>query len=160
MEGSQTENAPGVHVRIIGAQRQTREVWPLATSFVPPCPSIFSVSSKFDYVKFYVIIICLCRRRYEICTVCTLPTLRACTATVASWERPYVGQDHRILVDSVRKAKRDANGAPYRNILPIIQSSGMGKSRLAHEAGNVVVTLPLNIRFRAYDIGRQPFRPR
>ncbi|KAH9902801.1 hypothetical protein C8Q73DRAFT_671822 [Cubamyces lactineus] len=50
--------------------------------------------------------------------------------------------------------KKEANGTPYKNILPIIQSSGTGKSRLAHEVAKFFVTIPMNIRpagdFTAY----------
>ncbi|KAI0661499.1 hypothetical protein C8Q70DRAFT_965144 [Cubamyces menziesii] len=37
---------------------------------------------------------------------------------------------------------------PYHNILPIIQSSGTGKSRLAHEVASLIFTLPLNFHGR------------
>ncbi|KAH9902805.1 hypothetical protein C8Q73DRAFT_671837 [Cubamyces lactineus] len=36
----------------------------------------------------------------------------------------------------------------YHNILPIIQSSGTGKSRLAHEVASLIFTLPLNFHGR------------
>ncbi|GJE94125.1 hypothetical protein PsYK624_102930 [Phanerochaete sordida] len=42
--------------------------------------------------------------------------------------------------------KRDAQGADYKNVIPIVQSSGAGKSRLAHEVASLVFTLPLNLR--------------
>ncbi|KAI0329060.1 hypothetical protein GY45DRAFT_1233732, partial [Cubamyces sp. BRFM 1775] len=36
----------------------------------------------------------------------------------------------------------------YYNILPIIQSSGTGKSRLAYEVASLIFTLPLNVHGR------------
>ncbi|KAH9902800.1 hypothetical protein C8Q73DRAFT_671815 [Cubamyces lactineus] len=36
----------------------------------------------------------------------------------------------------------------YHNILPIVQSSGTGKSRLAHEVASLIFTLPLNVHGR------------
>ncbi|GJE94144.1 hypothetical protein PsYK624_103120 [Phanerochaete sordida] len=67
-------------------------------------------------------------------------------ATRISWNAPYVGNDDRILADAILDMKREANGARYKNILPIIQSSGTGKSRLAHEVAKFFVTIPMNVR--------------
>ncbi len=39
----------------------------------------------------------------------------------------------------------------YSNILPIVQSSGAGKSRCVHEAAGLIFTLPLNVRPSAED---------
>ncbi|GJE94111.1 hypothetical protein PsYK624_102790 [Phanerochaete sordida] len=66
--------------------------------------------------------------------------------TVDSWKEPYVGRYDEILYDTILSMKEEANGASFKNILPIIQSSGTGKSRLAHELAKLVVTIPVNIR--------------
>lgn len=41
--------------------------------------------------------------------------------------------------------KAAANGKIAGNILPIVQSSGTGKSRLVHELAGRLVTIPLNV---------------
>lgn len=63
-----------------------------------------------------------------------------------SWNAPYVGEYDKILARSVQDMKKKANGAPYKNIMPMIQSSGTGKSRLAHEVAKIIFTIPLNIQ--------------
>ena len=65
---------------------------------------------------------------------------------MSSWEQPYVGRDDVILAETICKLKKDGGDALYKNIMPVIQSSGTGKSRLAHEAAKRFVTLPLNVR--------------
>lgn len=40
------------------------------------------------------------------------------------------------------------NTLPYSGYLPIIQSSGMGKSRLVHQLAQSVFTIPFNLRNR------------
>ncbi|CUA74384.1 Polyketide synthase PksJ [Rhizoctonia solani] len=40
----------------------------------------------------------------------------------------------------------EASERPYNKSVPIIQSSGMGKSRLAGETGKLVFTIPINLR--------------
>jgi hypothetical protein len=41
---------------------------------------------------------------------------------------------------------RARGDAPYANYLPIIQSSGTGKSRTVHELARLVFTIPFNLR--------------
>lgn len=41
---------------------------------------------------------------------------------------------------------KSSSSTTYAPILPIIQSSGTGKSRVVHEVAGMIVTLPLNIR--------------
>ncbi|KAJ8462049.1 hypothetical protein ONZ51_g11151 [Trametes cubensis] len=75
-------------------------------------------------------------------------------ATRVSWEAPYIGDYDKKLASAILSMKKEANGTPYKNILPIIQSSGTGKSRLAHEVSKFFMTIPMNIRpagdFTAY----------
>ncbi|CUA74277.1 Polyketide synthase PksJ [Rhizoctonia solani] len=40
----------------------------------------------------------------------------------------------------------EASERPYNKSVPVIQSSGMGKSRLAGETGKLVFTIPINLR--------------
>ncbi|GJE94130.1 hypothetical protein PsYK624_102980 [Phanerochaete sordida] len=67
-------------------------------------------------------------------------------ATAEAWRAPYIGDHHHAFLATIQEMKRDAQGADYKNIIPIIQSSGAGKSRLVHEVANLVFTLPLNLR--------------
>ena len=64
----------------------------------------------------------------------------------------WLGDYHQRLYTEILNMKREvaeglADKLPYRdhNVLPIIQSSGTGKSRLAHELSSMIVTLPLNV---------------
>ena len=67
-------------------------------------------------------------------------------ATEISWNAPYVGEYDKILASGVQDMKKQANGAPYKYIMPMVQSSGTGKSRLAHEVAKIIFTIPSNIR--------------
>ncbi|PSR72358.1 hypothetical protein PHLCEN_2v11764 [Hermanssonia centrifuga] len=62
-----------------------------------------------------------------------------------AWDVEYVGDSHEVLLETLRAMNKSAH-AKYSNILPIVQSSGMGKSRCVHEAARFVFTLPLNTR--------------
>ncbi|KAI0661522.1 hypothetical protein C8Q70DRAFT_1119057 [Cubamyces menziesii] len=63
-------------------------------------------------------------------------------AAEKAWDTPFVGEYHKHIYDCIMHAKSDK---PYHNILPIVQSSGAGKSRLAHEVASLIFTLPLNV---------------
>lgn len=55
------------------------------------------------------------------------------------------GDYHRLLYEEMNNMAKGSRDSPYGNILPIIQSSGMGKSRTVYEMGASVFSLPLNI---------------
>ena len=73
-------------------------------------------------------------------------------ASRTAWGTPFVGEYHKYLykwIMDVKAGKTSSRSSgPYRNILPIIQSSGTGKSRLAHEVASLIFTLPLNVHGR------------
>ncbi|KAI0661495.1 hypothetical protein C8Q70DRAFT_1104312 [Cubamyces menziesii] len=73
-------------------------------------------------------------------------------ASRTAWGTPFVGEYHQYLykwIMDVKAGKTSSRSSgPYRNILPIIQSSGTGKSRLAHEVASLIFTLPLNFHGR------------
>ncbi|PSR72344.1 hypothetical protein PHLCEN_2v11792 [Hermanssonia centrifuga] len=72
-----------------------------------------------------------------------------------AWDVEYVGDSHKVLLDTLRAMNRFAR-AKYSNILPVVQSSGMGKSRCVHEAARFVFTLPLNTRPTGESSGYPP----
>ena len=62
---------------------------------------------------------------------------------VDAWTTTYIGNFHEILLDNINEMPR---GSAYANFVPIIQSSGTGKSRMVHELAGLVFTIPFNIR--------------
>ncbi|KAG9089296.1 hypothetical protein FS749_001444 [Ceratobasidium sp. UAMH 11750] len=67
-------------------------------------------------------------------------------ATIKAWGVPFVGPAAELLrqaMDQMNTKRRDAN---YANFLPIVQSSGMGKSRTVDELARRVFTLSFNLR--------------
>ncbi|KAG8708105.1 hypothetical protein FRC08_000107 [Ceratobasidium sp. 394] len=74
-------------------------------------------------------------------------------ATIKAWGVPFVGPAAELLkqaMDQMNTKRRDAN---YANFLPIVQSSGMGKSRTVDELARRVFTLPFNLRPTAEHTG-------
>ena len=57
-----------------------------------------------------------------------------------------MGKAHERLLDrliSMRTSPWNGDPAPYRNVLPVYQSSGMGKSRTVDELAKMVFTIPI-----------------
>ncbi|KAI0329061.1 hypothetical protein GY45DRAFT_920209 [Cubamyces sp. BRFM 1775] len=73
-------------------------------------------------------------------------------AIKAAWGTPFIGDYHKYLYHWIMDVKAGKisppSSWPYYNILPIIQSSGTGKSRLAYEVASLIFTLPLNVHGR------------
>ncbi|KAI0916357.1 hypothetical protein AcW1_009841 [Taiwanofungus camphoratus] len=67
-------------------------------------------------------------------------------ATIKAWKTPYIGRAHHLLVQTIHTMNAERGDAAHANYVPIIQSSGTGKSRMVHEAAGLIFTLPLNIR--------------
>ncbi|EUC56123.1 G2/mitotic-specific cyclin cdc13, putative, partial [Rhizoctonia solani AG-3 Rhs1AP] len=67
------------------------------------------------------------------------------------FKAPYIGDMARLLIETLNEEReaylknRLAN-KPYNWTVSVVQSSGMGKSRMAEEAGKTVFTFPINIR--------------
>lgn len=58
-----------------------------------------------------------------------------------------MGKNHHVFVRGLHEINRRRDKAhPYTNYIPIMQSSGTGKSRLVHETAGLIFTLPFNIR--------------
>jgi ATP-dependent nuclease, subunit B len=67
-------------------------------------------------------------------------------ATWNAWNAPFMGKAHELLAITINAMNRARGTAPYANYLPIIQSSGTGKSRTVHELARLVFTIPFNLR--------------
>ncbi|KAG9096326.1 hypothetical protein FRC06_008772, partial [Ceratobasidium sp. 370] len=67
-------------------------------------------------------------------------------ATKRAWKEPYVGSAPRLLRKAMDRMNAQRADNDYANFLPIIQSSGMGKSRTVDELARQVFTLPFNLR--------------
>lgn len=77
-----------------------------------------------------------------------------------AWNIPFAGESHRVLKAVIqdmfrRRADRSSDFASG-NFVPIIQSSGMGKSWTVHEVAGRIFMLPFNLR-RAGDRGTSNF---
>ncbi|KAH7332884.1 hypothetical protein B0J17DRAFT_677966 [Rhizoctonia solani] len=64
---------------------------------------------------------------------------------------PYLGNAAKLFIETLNNERKEYFGKsaafrPYNWSISVIQSSGMGKSRMVDEASNTVFTLPMNIR--------------
>ncbi|KAF8324295.1 uncharacterized protein EI90DRAFT_3075735 [Cantharellus anzutake] len=68
----------------------------------------------------------------------------------SAFQEPYRGETHKLLIETLNKYSQPSgygpSHRPYNLSLSVIQSSGMGKSRMVHEAAHSVFTIPINIR--------------
>ncbi|KAG9095486.1 hypothetical protein FRC06_009760, partial [Ceratobasidium sp. 370] len=70
--------------------------------------------------------------------------------SLLAFETKYIGETHKVLIEALNAERgsypSSAAARPYNFAVSVIQSSGMGKSRMVEEAGNIVFTLPTNLR--------------
>ncbi|KAF9810325.1 hypothetical protein IEO21_07013 [Rhodonia placenta] len=66
-----------------------------------------------------------------------------------AWTSPYVGDAHTTLLENVREINSSRGMNPYANSMPLLQSSGMGKSRTVDELAKDIFVIPLNVRREA-----------
>ncbi|GJE95213.1 hypothetical protein PsYK624_113940 [Phanerochaete sordida] len=72
--------------------------------------------------------------------------------TIDAWKTLLVGDYHKLAYKSILDMKSDApSHEAYHNVLPIIQSSGTGKSRMADELSGLIFTLPLTMHQASTD---------
>ncbi|KAG8739110.1 hypothetical protein FRC10_006129 [Ceratobasidium sp. 414] len=86
----------------------------------------------------------------------------------STFETPYLGDNHKLLVKTLNRElelfDQPATQRPYNLSMAVIQSSGMGKSRMLMEVGNEVFTIGITIREElpahktAYPPADVPFR--
>ncbi|PCH39715.1 hypothetical protein WOLCODRAFT_97721 [Wolfiporia cocos MD-104 SS10] len=72
-------------------------------------------------------------------------------AVAKAWKQEYAGASHELLLNEIRTMNsecRPKGQEPYvyANTLPIIQSSGTGKSRTVDEMAKLIFTIPFCIR--------------
>jgi hypothetical protein len=84
-------------------------------------------------------------RRRKVCEASPLCVSLAHTvpATVQSWSIPYRGNIAQVLYEYMQSHN---NPDLYARILAIVQSSGMGKSRMIDELSKSYFVIPLNLR--------------
>ena len=63
-----------------------------------------------------------------------------------AWDMEYRGDAVNVFVHTIHTMNTDRNRGEYDNFVPVIQSSGMGKSRMVDEAAKYIFTLPFNLR--------------
>jgi hypothetical protein len=71
------------------------------------------------------------------------PPILIVPATVRSWSAPYKGNIAKVAYEYMQSHK---NPDLYVHILEIVQSSGMGKSRMIDELSKDYFVIPLNLR--------------
>ncbi|QRV97714.1 hypothetical protein RhiJN_25733 [Ceratobasidium sp. AG-Ba] len=67
-------------------------------------------------------------------------------ATVGAWGVPYVGSTARLLKEAIYEMNSNRGTLQYANFVPIVQSSGTGKSRAVDELAREVFTIPFCFR--------------
>lgn len=64
---------------------------------------------------------------------------------MAGWSRKYEGNTHKVILDELRRLSKI--NAPYMNVLPLIKSSGPGRSKVVlDELRKLVFTIPFDLR--------------
>ncbi|TDL28282.1 hypothetical protein BD410DRAFT_799567 [Rickenella mellea] len=65
-----------------------------------------------------------------------------------SWELPYISGPEFAFIDTLKAYRRNdrEDASYYAPYLPIVQSSGTGKSRMVHEASGVICSVVVNLR--------------
>ncbi|KAF8667200.1 hypothetical protein RHS04_09343 [Rhizoctonia solani] len=72
---------------------------------------------------------------------------RSRSSLLAAFQEPYVGTMHKCFVEALDSYPNLPNQKKlYMRSISVVQSSGMGKSRMIDEAANLVFTIPANIR--------------
>ncbi|PCH39945.1 hypothetical protein WOLCODRAFT_136576 [Wolfiporia cocos MD-104 SS10] len=89
-------------------------------------------------------------------------------AITKAWTHTYCGDSHAMLLKDIRKMNNDRKSKPhgedididiYANCLPIIQSSGTGKSRMVKELAGLIFTIPFCIRQEGNENDQIPYPP-
>ncbi|QRV99088.1 hypothetical protein RhiJN_27107 [Ceratobasidium sp. AG-Ba] len=66
--------------------------------------------------------------------------------TSKAWDTPYLGNADRLLEHAIHDMNRDRGSDAHANFVPIVQSSGTGKSRAVDQVARRVFTIPFNLR--------------
>ncbi|CCM07240.1 uncharacterized protein FIBRA_09586 [Fibroporia radiculosa] len=75
-------------------------------------------------------------------------------ATEHAWRLPFEGHYHQVLLRTISNMSEHVRlNQSYANYLPLVQSSGTGKSRTVDELAKSIFTIPFNVRDAAANIG-------
>ncbi|KAF8806794.1 hypothetical protein BYT27DRAFT_7233606 [Phlegmacium glaucopus] len=66
-------------------------------------------------------------------------------ATMLSWDEAYIGEAHEVLYETITSQIQSEPQA-YARYQAIVQSSGMGKSRMVDELSKQHLVIPINLR--------------
>jgi hypothetical protein len=68
------------------------------------------------------------------------------TAVEEAWNTEFKGVGHQLFRAGLDQMNKDRGMKLYANFVPIVQSSGMGKSRLVDETAKSIFTIPFCLR--------------
>lgn len=83
---------------------------------------------------------------FGVAQIFTITQFCIFTATEEAWTTPFRGNGAALFRLELDRMNEDRGEKLYANFVPIIQSSGMGKSRLVDETAKLVFTLPFCFR--------------
>ncbi|KIL64400.1 hypothetical protein M378DRAFT_163135 [Amanita muscaria Koide BX008] len=63
-----------------------------------------------------------------------------------SWKSPFIGKAHKALYDTISNVCSGSARNIYERLLAVVQSSGMGKSRMIDELSKEQFVIPINLR--------------
>jgi hypothetical protein len=118
------------------------------------------INQHYTKVKFRSFISLLCEllmvsctnsRRYEkirfgVAWISLIPPPLHSTAIEGAWTSPFRGKGAELFRFGLDRMNNDRGDRLYANFVPIIQSSGMGKSRLVDETAKLIFTIPFCFR--------------
>ncbi|KAI0260882.1 hypothetical protein BC834DRAFT_898710 [Gloeopeniophorella convolvens] len=65
--------------------------------------------------------------------------------TEEAWKVPYKGNGAVVFQHHLRRCNNPKSMQPYARVTVIVQSSGMGKSRMVDEVSKALLTIPINL---------------
>ena len=98
-----------------------------------------------------MIVSCANSRRYDrirfgVARISLNPPPLHPTAIEGAWTSPFRGIGAELFRLGLYQMNKDRGKKLYANFVPIIQSSGMGKSRLVDETAKLIFTIPFCLR--------------
>jgi hypothetical protein len=68
------------------------------------------------------------------------------SAVINAWNRPYLGDAHQILLKAIDDLHNLSSTHTYAKIIPVVQSSGTGKSKTVDKIGTERILFPMCLR--------------
>jgi hypothetical protein len=84
--------------------------------------------------------------RFGVAWISLTPPPSHPTAIEGAWTSPFRGRGAELFRFGLDRMNNDRGDRLYANFVPIIQSSGMGKSRLVDETAKLIFTIPFCFR--------------